>query len=533
MKRRADASPHGDGNNNESSVISNVDLCGTTHRRHIRRSVSFRDDKILDEANLWKEKTSTEQCENRSSLSFIQEHAILSSEDSDETICDEFVEYKDSKEESKTEEHKEQQQRQHQLPWNSCMNLVEEWMLPPRYKFTKLLGHGSYGEVIQGQDTKASGKDVAIKRIANIFAVALDAKRIYREMYILRKLKHPQIIGLLDVFTPNSVENLNDIYLVFECMETDLYKLIQSPQFLTDGHIQAIIYQILLGLRHIHSACVIHRDLKPANILLKADCSLKICDFGLSRVVDPEFITMKSSPEDANLVTNTSDTDEDSDDSYGILSGRTPLMPPTKHLRRQLTEHVVTRWYRAPELILRQDYNSAVDVWSLGCIYAELLGMQKESEPDHKSRFPLFPGTSCFPFSGDINTSYDDQLDQLSVILSVIGTPTPEDVDATDDVSRYMNILKPCSRVDLASLYRGAKPEALELVSSMLQFNPKKRICVSEALCHKHLSAVHVLNTPLPSALPVTALENLNNVDRNVTKQLIYDQIMLFKEKPE
>ncbi len=72
MKRRADASPHGDGNNNESSVISNVDLCGTTHRRHIRRSVSFRDDKILDEANLWKEKTSTEQCENRSSLSFIQ-----------------------------------------------------------------------------------------------------------------------------------------------------------------------------------------------------------------------------------------------------------------------------------------------------------------------------------------------------------------------------------------------------------------------------------------------------------------------------
>ena len=96
-------------------------------------------------------------------------------------------------------------------------------------------------------------------------------------------------------------------------------------------------------------------------------------------------------------------------------------------LTRQLTRHVVTRWYRAPELILVQPYTSAVDIWSMGCILAELLSMQ---EGNYQDRSPLFPGGSCYPLSGNKDESGDDdRLDQLNVILGVIGTPELKELD--------------------------------------------------------------------------------------------------------
>ncbi len=119
-----------------------------------------------------------------------------------------------------------------------------------------------------------------------------------------------------------------------ELMETDLATIIKSDQPISDEHIQFFLYQILRGLKYLHSCGILHRDLKPRNLLVNSNCDLKICDFGLARPVIPSLITLST----------------------------------------QLTDYIVTRWYRAPEVILSQkQYSGAVDVWSCGCILAELL----------------------------------------------------------------------------------------------------------------------------------------------------------------
>jgi mitogen-activated protein kinase 1/3 len=125
---------------------------------------------------------------------------------------------------------------------------------------------------------------------------------------------------------------------------------------------------------------------------------------------------------------------------------------PRPQLKRQLTRHVVTRWYRAPELILLQEYTSAVDVWSAGCIFAELLGMQKESVKDYHDRVALFPGKSCYPLSGDLRdhekSSFEgdrESVDQLSVIFDVIGSPIDSDIDQIADpkTREFLHTLEP------------------------------------------------------------------------------------------
>lgn len=127
-------------------------------------------------------------------------------------------------------------------------------------------------------------------------------------------------------------------------------------------------------------------------------------------------------------------TVQDVTDEASHLTG----VVPRPNLSRQLTKHVVTRWYRAPELILIQPYASAVDIWSLGCIFGELLSMQEGSVPTYQDRVPLFPGGSCYPLSGDhISSNADERLDQLSVIFSVIGMPSEEDLKSIGKVRRF------------------------------------------------------------------------------------------------
>jgi mitogen-activated protein kinase 1/3 len=289
------------------------------------------------------------------------------------------------------------------------------------------------------------------------------------------------------IHEPEADHSLDDLYLVFEYVDTDLHKLLLSAQYLSTAHIQTFIYQVLLGLKYIHSANVIHRDIKPANILLYEDCTLKICDFGLSRILlpsnfedestaeavtppssllqsvplrgrkrhevggerrvdDPDVIyssgNREFSPERATLPGENGTPEEDSNQS----SHHPHDLP--QGVSRQLTHHVVTRWYRAPELILLCDYSKAVDVWSAGCVFAELLGMQAESIPDFQNRTPLFPGTSCPSLSRDPSDTIashskckgnggsglsretrGDRYDQLNTILDVIGTPADEDVE--------------------------------------------------------------------------------------------------------
>ena len=161
------------------------------------------------------------------------------------------------------------------------------WDLHPRYELKRILGSGSYGEVAEAVDRDRGGKRVAVKKINRIFEQETDAKRILREIYILRHMAHRNVIQLLNVLLPTRADKntFNELYLVFEFVDTDLYKLIMSPQYLTAQHIRTFLYQLLHSLAYTHSLNVIHRDVKPANILLNEDCSLKLCDFGLARVL--------------------------------------------------------------------------------------------------------------------------------------------------------------------------------------------------------------------------------------------------------
>jgi mitogen-activated protein kinase 1/3 len=141
--------------------------------------------------------------------------------------------------------------------------------------------------------------------------------------------------------------------------------------------------------------------------------------------------------------------------------------------------HVVTRWYRAPELILLQrDYGSAIDVWSVGCVLGELLSMQRSNCPQHDMREPLFPGDSCFPLSAKSTDAYKSEFDQLNIIFDLLGTPTAEDIDNVrhDKAKTYLRGLFPKPPTDLRLKFPGADPAALDLLSKMLCFDPDNRI---------------------------------------------------------
>jgi serine/threonine protein kinase len=151
-----------------------------------------------------------------------------------------------------------------------------------RYTNLKPVGSGSYGIVCSANDT-LTGQKVAIKKISNVFEDLIDAKRILREIKLLRHLgDHENIIHILDIMTmPPNIRDFTDLYIVTECYECDLDRIISSSQTLTDGHNQYFLYQILRGMKYVHSANVLHRDLKPSNILVNANCDLALCDFGL------------------------------------------------------------------------------------------------------------------------------------------------------------------------------------------------------------------------------------------------------------
>lgn len=164
-----------------------------------------------------------------------------------------------------------------------------------------------------------------------------------------------------------------------------------------------------------------------------------------------------------------------------------------KNMKRELTGHVVTRWYRAPEIILlEKDYGPAIDMWSIGCIFAELLGMMKSSSHSFMERKPLFPGKSCFPLSPakDLTEQRNgfpfSTNDQLAVIFNVIGTPTEEDMSFVTDqkASEYLKSFSYIGRIDLQAKYPGATEEAIDFLNRALVLNPFFRISLDEAIKH-------------------------------------------------
>ncbi len=212
-----------------------------------------------------------------------------------------------------------------------------------RYSMLRTVGSGAYGVVISAKDF-AGTEDVAIKMVPKAFHDEVDAKRILREIKLLKHFHHENIISIQDMMPPlaRHVEDFRDVYIVTDLMETDLHRIIYSKQALSIDHVQYFLYQLLRAVKYMHSANVIHRDLKPSNLLVNSNCDLKVCDFGLARGISPNHM-------------------DDLDDDR-----KPPLL---------LTEYVVTRWYRAPEIMLAcHEYSKPIDLWSIGCIFAELLG---------------------------------------------------------------------------------------------------------------------------------------------------------------
>lgn len=168
-------------------------------------------------------------------------------------------------------------------------------------------------------------------------------------------------------------------------------------------------------------------------------------------------------------------------------------------LKRHLTGHVVTRWYRAPELILLQEnYTEAIDVWSVGCIYAELLGMLPGRATEDRS--PLFPGSSCFPLSPDRNKNKATDAkhnslgkqDQLNMIFNLLGTPTDEEIDMLErlDTAKYLKCFAYRKGDGLKSKFPQAGAASIDILTQMLRFSPEKRLTVNRALEHPLFTAI-------------------------------------------
>ncbi|CAG5096023.1 Similar to p38b: Mitogen-activated protein kinase p38b (Drosophila melanogaster) [Cotesia congregata] len=345
-----------------------------------------------------------------------------------------------------------------------------EWEVPERYQMLTPVGSGAYGQV-SAVDT-VSNQKVAIKKLARPFQSAVHAKRTYRELRMLKHMNHENVIGLLDVFHPStSLEDFQQLYLVTHLMGADLNNIVRT-QKLSDDHVQFLVYQILRGLKYIHSAGIIHRDLKPSNIAVNEDCELKILDFGLAR--------------------------------------------PTEN---EMTGYVATRWYRAPEIMLNwMHYNQTVDIWSVGCIMAELLTGRT-----------LFPGTDqiyqefC---SGALATA---DIHQLNLIMEVLGTPRDEFMlkISSESAKNYIQSLPPLKKKNFKEVFRGANPLAINLLELMLELDAEKRITAEQALAHPYL-AQYADPTDEPLSLPYDQSFEDMELPVEKWKELIYHEAVNF-----
>ncbi|XP_055630245.1 serine/threonine-protein kinase NLK isoform X2 [Toxorhynchites rutilus septentrionalis] len=284
------------------------------------------------------------------------------------------------------------------------------------------IGYGAFGVVWAVTDPR-DGRRVALKKLPNVFQSPVSSKRVFRELKMLCYFKHENVLSALDILQPPHLDFFQEIYVITELLQSDLHKIIVSPQHLSADHIKVFLYQILRGLKYLHSARILHRDIKPGNLLVNSNCVLKICDFGLARVEEPD---------------------------------------QAKHM----TQEVVTQYYRAPEILMgARHYSAAVDVWSVGCIFGELLG-----------RRILFQAQS--------------PVQQLELITELLGTPTLEDMrHACEGARSHMlrRVPKPPSLSALYTLSTHATHEAVHLLCQMLVFDPDKRISVIDALAHPYV----------------------------------------------
>uniref|UniRef100_A0A8C5D9L2 Mitogen-activated protein kinase n=1 Tax=Gouania willdenowi TaxID=441366 RepID=A0A8C5D9L2_GOUWI len=294
----------------------------------------------------------------------------------------------------------------------------------PRYSNLSYIGEGAYGMVCSAYDRDNKIR-VAIKKISP-FEHQTYCQRTLREIKILLRFKHENIIGINDIIRTPTIDQMKDVYIVQDLMETDLYKLLKT-QHLSNDHICYFLYQILRGLKYIHSANVLHRDLKPSNLLLNTTCDLK-------------------------------------------------------------------------------GYTKSIDIWSVGCILAEML-----------SNRPIFPGKHY--------------LDQLNHILGILGSPSQEDLNCIINIKarNYLLSLPYRGKVPWNRLFPNADPKALDLLDKMLTFNPHKRIEVEEALAHPYLEQYYDPTDEPVAEAPFKFDMELDDLPKETLKELIFEETARFQ----
>eukprot|EP01013_Petalomonas_cantuscygni_P043515 TRINITY_DN826_c0_g1_i2.p1 TRINITY_DN826_c0_g1~~TRINITY_DN826_c0_g1_i2.p1 ORF type:complete len:406 (-),score=83.02 TRINITY_DN826_c0_g1_i2:446-1663(-) len=336
--------------------------------------------------------------------------------------------------------------------------------VPSHYNITKPVGFGAYGFVCAAVNT-LTGQKVAIKKCANVFKEIEDGKRILREIKLLSAMRHENILGIVDLFPPPRYDSFQDIYIVCPLMDTDLHHVLRSKQKLMPDHLTYFVYQILRGLKYLHSACVLHRDLKPANLLLNIACDLRICDFGLARAYNP--------------------TD--------------PVA--------ELTDYVVTRWYRPPELLfMERQYTPAVDIWSTGCIFAEMI-----------TRKALFPGR--------------DYLNQLQLLLDAVGVPPEHELDwlQQPEARQYLRAQRTRPPKPLQDVVPGlTNPQAIDFLGKMLVFDPKRRWSAEELLGHPYVSALHDPSDEPVASGPFVWSDDAKQFTESSLRKGLWDEICRF-----
>ncbi|KAI0739228.1 mitogen activated protein kinase-like protein [Daedaleopsis nitida] len=382
---------------------------------------------------------------------------------------------------------------------------MSSFVVGSNYQVLDVIGEGAYGIVCSAVHVPSQRK-VAIKRITP-FDHSMFCLRTLREIKLLRHFHHENIISILDILRPPSLDDFKEVYLVQELMETDLHRVIRTQQ-LSDDHCQYFIYQTLRALKALHSADVLHRDLKPSNLLLNANCDLKLCDFGLARSARPPPNVANDS---STFMTEYVATRSVPSSSVSGESVRSPPHYPSRDAHYFCPP--LPRWYRAPEVMLTfKEYTRAIDIWSVGCVLAEML-----------SGKPLFPGR--------------DYHHQLSIILDILGTPSLDDFYAiTSQRSReYIRALPFRKKKPFSTLFPSANPLAIDLMEKCLTFSPKRRIEVEDALKHPYLEAYHDPSDE-PTAEPLDPsffdFDNGDPLGKEQLKLLIYEEVMKPRAQP-
>lgn len=395
------------------------------------------------------------------------------------------------------------------------------------YRLMHQIGFGAYGSVYAAIH-RLTNNTVAIKRVSTLKSDTISTKRLLREIMILKSLSHPNVVKILESPKLRETAELNEVSMVMEYAQNDLRKFLRSSTYLTSASIRVIVYNILCGMNFIHSANIIHRDLKPANILINPNLDIKICDFGLAR-------SMPSSGNRIPLVPSFTSDLGISNASETTLNESIPHNKLNKW--RNMSDHVTTRWYRAPEVILlEKNYTKSIDVWSMGCIISELCSMQRENLYSFLDRSPLFPGESCYPLSPADRLRIKnggatvEKTDQLNLIFDIIGTPDESELELISDSATklYIQSFQSRTRQNLHEKYSGTDPQLISLMENMLQFSPKKRISFSQALACPYFDEVRTLRNESISDLGLYfEFEELKEISHEELKRYIESDILI------